>query len=96
MLELKRVCSNWGLSFFPLFLGIQTEVVGELDQLLEQQTQMDIRMSAFQHMLYASVLYIHIKYSHIKFTRALAQSRTVTDMIDSNDNNRVGIASSTV
>ena len=31
-------------------------MVSELDQLLEQQTQMDIRMSAFQHMLYGEVL----------------------------------------
>lgn len=30
-------------------------MVSELDQLLEQQTQMDIRMSAFQHMLYANI-----------------------------------------
>lgn len=31
---------------------MQAEIVHELDELLEQQSQMDVRMAAFQHMLY--------------------------------------------
>ena len=40
------VCFIWDLC------PMQAEVASELDQLLEQQTQMDIKMSSFQHMLY--------------------------------------------
>ena len=80
---IKRVYSNWGLSFFPLSLGIQTEVVGELDQLLEQQTKTDIRMSAFQHMLYASVSHIHIKLCiHIFNSHTCTSSITYSDRHD--------------
>ena len=30
---------------------VQREVVKELDALLEQQTQLDVKMASFQHML---------------------------------------------
>lgn len=31
---------------------LQAKVTAELDQLLEYQTQLDLRMASFQHMLY--------------------------------------------
>ena len=42
------VCALIGITCPPPQAG----VISELDELLEQQTQMDIKMSSFKHMLY--------------------------------------------
>lgn len=34
-----------------VYVSVQREVIKELDELIEQQTQLDIKMASFQHML---------------------------------------------
>lgn len=55
-----------GLKFFFFYTSPygQAEVVTELDQLLEQQTQMDIKMSSFKHMLYEQHSLLHYMYKY--------------------------------